>query len=90
MQGMWVEFLFKELRSHSQRGTEPVCRKCSGAHATARAKPTTKITSAATKIQRSKKSINSKKRKRDFPGGPKTKTLHSQCRGPGFNPWSGN
>ena len=23
-------------------------------------------------------------------GGPVTKTLSSQCRGPGFNPWSGN
>ena len=27
---------------------------------------------------------------RDFPGGPVAKTLPSQCRGPGFNPWSGN
>ena len=26
----------------------------------------------------------------DFPGGPAAKTLHSQCRGPGFDPWSGN
>ena len=25
-----------------------------------------------------------------FPGGPVVKTLHSQCRGPGFDPWSGN
>ena len=25
-----------------------------------------------------------------FPGGPVAKTLRSQCRGPGFNPWSGN
>ena len=25
-----------------------------------------------------------------FPGGPVGKTPHSQCRGPGFNPWSGN
>ena len=24
------------------------------------------------------------------PGGPVAKTQHSQCRGPGFNPWSGN
>ena len=24
------------------------------------------------------------------PGGPVAKTLHSQCRAPGFNPWSGN
>ena len=27
---------------------------------------------------------------RDIPGGPGTKTSSSQCRGPGFNPWSGN
>ena len=27
---------------------------------------------------------------RDFSGDPVTKTLHSQNRGPGFNPWSGN
>ena len=27
---------------------------------------------------------------RDFAGGSVVKTLHSQCRGPGFNPWSGN
>ena len=26
----------------------------------------------------------------DFPGGPAVKTLCSQCRGPRFNPWSGN
>ena len=26
----------------------------------------------------------------DFPGGPVAKTLCSQCRGPRFNPWSGN
>ena len=26
----------------------------------------------------------------DFPGGPVAKTLCSLCRGPGFNPWSGN
>ena len=26
----------------------------------------------------------------DFPGGPVAKTPCSQCRGPGFNPWSGN
>ena len=25
-----------------------------------------------------------------IPGDPVTKTLHSQCRGPGFNRWSGN
>ena len=31
-----------------------------------------------------------KKHQGDFPGGPVVKTLHSQCRGPGFNPWSGN
>ena len=26
----------------------------------------------------------------DLPGGPVAKTQRSQCRGPGFNPWSGN
>ena len=26
----------------------------------------------------------------DFPGSPVAKTLCSQCRGPRFNPWSGN
>ena len=26
----------------------------------------------------------------DFPGGPMAKIPCSQCRGPGFNPWSGN
>lgn len=25
----------------------------------------------------------------DLPGGPETKTSNSQCRGPGFDPWSG-
>ena len=28
--------------------------------------------------------------RRAFPGGPLTKNLCSQCRGRGFNPWSGN
>ena len=27
---------------------------------------------------------------RDFPAGPVAKTLRFQCRGPQFNPWSGN
>ena len=27
---------------------------------------------------------------RDFPGAPVAKTPHSQSRGPGFSPWSGN
>ena len=27
---------------------------------------------------------------RNFPGGPLAKTLHSQCRQPGFNPWPAN
>ena len=31
-----------------------------------------------------------KEGERDFPGGPVAKTPHSQCRGPGFDPWSGN
>ena len=26
----------------------------------------------------------------DFPDGPVPKTPHSQCWGPGFDPWSGN
>ena len=26
----------------------------------------------------------------DFPGGPVAETLHSQCRGPRFDPWSEN
>ena len=26
----------------------------------------------------------------DFPGGPVAKILCSQCKGPGFDPWSGN
>ena len=26
----------------------------------------------------------------DFPGGPVAKTPSSQCRGPGFDTWSGN
>ena len=26
----------------------------------------------------------------DLPGGPVAKTPRSQCRRPGFNPWSGN
>ena len=26
----------------------------------------------------------------DFPDGPVGKTLSSQCRGPGFDPWPGN
>ena len=33
---------------------------------------------------------NFKSTLRDFPGGTVDKTLCSQCRGPGFNPWSGN
>ena len=31
-----------------------------------------------------------KKRTGDFPGGLVAKISHSQCKGPGFNPWSGN
>ena len=30
------------------------------------------------------------KEKRDFAGGPVAKIPYSQCRGPGFDPWSGN
>ena len=35
-------------------------------------------------------SIVKSQEERDFPGGAVDKTPHSQCRGPGFNPWSGN
>ena len=38
-------------------------------------------------------SLEYKKKKypiRGLPGGPVAKTLHSHCRGPGFDPWSGN
>ena len=31
-----------------------------------------------------------KMKMRDFAGGPVAKTPSSQCRGPGFDPWSGN
>ena len=31
-----------------------------------------------------------KKKHRDFLGAPVAKTMSPQCRGPGFNPWSGN
>ena len=31
-----------------------------------------------------------KKKYGDFPGGPVAKVPSSQCRGPRFNPWSGN
>ena len=31
-----------------------------------------------------------KRMNRDFPGGPVVKTPLFQCRGRGFNPWSGN
>ena len=35
-------------------------------------------------------SLTEHTRTRDFPGGPVAKTPRSQCRGPRFNPWSGN
>ena len=31
-----------------------------------------------------------KSRRKDFPGGPVVKTLRSQCRRHGFDPWCGN
>ena len=34
--------------------------------------------------------MSQKANHRDFPGGPVAKTPRSQCRGPGFDPWSGN
>ena len=41
-------------------------------------------------LVKGKKKFKEYKNYRDFPGGPVAKTPHSQCRGPGFNPWSGN
>ena len=38
----------------------------------------------------SEKEWNRKQEKRDSPGGPVAKTLHSQRREPRFNPWSGD
>lgn len=34
--------------------------------------------------------VISKSKPRDVPGGPVAKSLHSQCKGPGLEPWSGN
>ena len=34
--------------------------------------------------------LNLKSSSRDLPGGPEAKTLHSQRRELGFDPWSGN
>ena len=42
------------------------------------------------KVTLKKKKKKKKVMLRDFPGGPVAKTLRSQCRGPGFDPWSGN
>ena len=36
------------------------------------------------------KNITEKNWNGDFPGGPVSKTLRSQCRGPRFNPWLGD
>lgn len=34
--------------------------------------------------------LKRKQERRDFPGVPEAKTLQSQSRGSGFEPWSGN
>ena len=34
--------------------------------------------------------MKDQKLERDFPGGPVVKTLCSQCRGQGFDPWPGD
>ena len=47
----------------------------------------TAITSFKLNQDKKKKKNNSP---RDFPSGPAVRTLHSQFRGHGFNPWSGN
>ena len=41
-------------------------------------------------IKNNKRMIISKEQYRNFPGGPVAKAAHYQCRGPGFQPWSGN
>ena len=54
---------------------------------------TTSIRNCQIKIVETKTTLTEMKNSADgwdFPGGPVAKTLHSQCRGPGFNPWSGN
>ena len=38
----------------------------------------------------SSKDLISEIQARNVPSGPVAKTPHSQCRGPMFNPWSGN
>ena len=40
--------------------------------------------------ERLTKRPGNKTQPRDFPGGPLAKTLNPKCRGPGFNPRSGN
>ena len=37
-----------------------------------------------------KENLGKKKATGEFPGGPVANTLHSQCRGPQFDPWSGS
>ena len=56
-----------------------------------RVKKRTKSWTLKEKTKKKKKEkINSKNKERDFPGGPVANTRCSQCRGPGFDPWSGN
>ena len=43
-----------------------------------------------TQHQEKEFAYSGKSRTEDFPGGPVAKTLSSQCRGSGFNSWSGN
>ena len=55
--------------------------------------PTTRIPSVNCWEERPSeitKNLLLKKESWDFPGGTVVKTPWSQCRGPGFNPWSGN
>ena len=47
------------------------------------------LTTNAVPVHYQKKFSRYKGAKRDFPGGPVIKTLHFQCRGHGFDPWSG-
>ena len=87
MQGFAIHFkdfkfyskcIGKAGRVFSNRPTSNVCFK--------------KSTLAAVNGLKKKKEVLGDQERRywDFPGSPVVKTLCSQCRGHGFNPWLGN
>ena len=53
-------------------------------------KPKLKVSLISTNVNRPKSLIKRKRFWGDFPGGSVAKISHSQCRGPRFDPWSGN